>query len=137
MEITDIITSAIAVLALIVSCWSAWFARASSRAAERQAVAAEAALPPPAPDVAWVARRVGKGRYLLTNVGTRPASGVQWVRTGDRSEGFIRFPDEIGRVLPGGDIEFFVVRAMGTPVPTELLLAWDGQSEPEAIPIPS
>ncbi|MGW4297315.1 hypothetical protein ACWEH1_30380 [Micromonospora chersina] len=152
MDVADFITIIIAALALLVSGWSVRYARTSARsadksavaaersadAAERQAAAAEAALPPPTPDVAWVAQRTGKARYLLTNVGTKPATGVHWIKTGEPGEGFIRFPTQVARVLPGGDIEFTVIRAYGAgAVPTELLLGWDGQDEPAAVPIPS
>ncbi|GIJ35012.1 hypothetical protein [Micromonospora sediminimaris] len=150
MDVAEIVTSAIAVLALLVSGWSVRYARASARsadksagaaersadAAERQAAAAEAALPPPPPDVAWSARRDYKDRYLLKNIGTKSATGVEWIKTGDSREDLIHFEPPPGRVLPGGELEFFVIPAW-TDSPTELLITWDGQSEPVAIPIPS
>lgn len=151
MDVADVITIIIAALALLVSGWSVRYARTSARsadksavaaersadAAERQAAAAEAALPKPPPDVAWVAQRAGKSRYLLTNVGTKPATGVHWIKTGEPGEGFIRFPEQVARVLPGGEVEFNVIRAYGGAVPTELLLGWDGQDKPVAVPITS
>ncbi|MBQ1030387.1 hypothetical protein KBX26_10305 [Micromonospora sp. C97] len=151
MDVADIITIIIAALALLVSGWSVRYARTSAHsadksavaaersadAAERQASAAEAALPPPPPDVAWVTQRAGKSRCLLRNIGTKSATGVRWVKTGGPAEGFIRSPEEVPRVLSGGEVEFTVIRAYGGAVPAEMLLAWDGQDEPVAVPIPS
>lgn len=146
MTWNDIVTIVVSALALAVSTWSVFYARSSARsssrsalAAERQAAAAEAAVPPPPPDVAWRVERRSDGpklRHVLINVGVRTATGVQRVLTGELIDGQLSLDVGDGRVIPGGELELLVMRLWGGPASRELLLTWDGQSEPVAVPVP-
>ena len=65
----------VAAAALVVSIFSARFARRSAHATERQAAAAEALLPAP---VSWRLEQADGGfTYMLRNVGTDLATGVR------------------------------------------------------------
>ncbi|MFV2101011.1 hypothetical protein [Micromonospora sp. LOL_024] len=127
--------------ALAVSVRSLRHARRAADAAERQAVAAELAVPPAPPPVSWQAelprtRRVEIGTpYVIRNVGSEPATGVTVMSRGfkiSRIEGL----DE-GGVLPGASFVVILNEWISTGSRTnEILLLWDGQTLPVGIALP-
>jgi len=120
--------------ALVVSIHSLRHARRSADAAERQAIAAEKALPPPPPAVAWQIVHVGRSRFAMYNTGTEPATGVE-IDT-ERATNVVLEHDGKARVSPGAALTFLIAVTMGNPAPQELWVTWDGQPEPVAVPVP-
>ncbi len=120
---------------------SAREAKRSADAAERQA-AAEAALPPPPPAVAWKAElrgiaRKGKGAtFVLRNVGTSTAAGVQVV-VPPAHDGLVRPELGSGEVPAHGSFQVVVLGIDQLPDLHELLIAWDGRDEPVQVPLPA
>ncbi|PZV99110.1 hypothetical protein SAMN05443287_102346 [Micromonospora phaseoli] len=127
--------------ALAVSVRSLRHAQRAADAAERQAVAAELAVPPAPPPVSWQAElpRTRWGEigtpYVIRNVGSEPATGVEVMSRGfkiSRIEGL----DE-GVVLPGASFVVILNEWISTGSRTnEILLLWDGQTLPVGIALP-
>ncbi|MEV4707863.1 hypothetical protein [Actinoplanes sp. NPDC049316] len=121
---------------------SAREAKRSADAAERQAAAAEAALAPPPPAVAWKAElrstaRRGKGAtFVLRNVGTSTAAGVRVV-VPPAYEALIRSELESGEVPAHGSFQVVVIGIDQLPDLHELLVAWDGRDDPVHVPLPA
>ncbi|GIJ07766.1 hypothetical protein Van01_09800 [Micromonospora andamanensis] len=128
--------------ALAVSVRSLRHAQRAADAAERQAVAAELAVPPAPPPVSWQAELPRSRRpmeigtpYVIRNVGNEPATGVTV-----QSRGFkiseIEGLDE-GVVLPGASFVVVLMEWISTGSRTnEILLLWDGQTLPVGIALP-
>lgn len=119
-------------VALWVSIRSERHAKRSADAAERQAVAAEKALPPPPPAVAWEIERAARDVYRLRHVGSTVATGVM-VDT-FRAPAVLDLDLGDGTVRPHASIGFVVAAYAEAPTPDELWVSWDGQ--PEAVPVP-
>ena len=154
--VVDIVVALIALAALIVAMLanrnasrsadasqdSAREAKRSADAAERQAAAAEAALPSPPPAVAWKAElrstaRKGKGAtFVLRNVGTSTAAGVRTV-VPPAYDGLVRSEPGNGEVPAYGSFQVVVLGIDQLPDLHELLIAWDGRDEPVQVPLPA
>jgi hypothetical protein len=153
--VVDVAVGLIALCALVVAIFanrnasrsadasedSARQAKRSADAAERQAAAAEAALPPPPPAVAWVAdlrstARGGGVTYVLRNIGTEPASGVQVVVPPSHN-GLIRPQLDDGPIPAGGSFQVLVISIDQLPNVHELMVAWDGQNDAVRVPLPA
>jgi hypothetical protein len=120
---------------------SAREAKRSADAAERQAAAAEAALPSPPPAVAWKAelrRTASKGKgatFALRNVGSSTAAGVRVV-VPSAYDGLVRPELENGDVAAHGSFQVLVIGIDQLPDLHELLITWDGCNEPVQVPLP-
>ncbi|MFC7279108.1 hypothetical protein ACFQS1_34535 [Paractinoplanes rhizophilus] len=154
--VVDIVVALIALAALIVAILanrnasrsadaaqdSAREAKRSADATERQAAAAEAALPPPSPAVAWKAElrstaRKGKGAtFVLRNFGTSTAAGVRVV-VPPAYDGLVRSELGNGEVPARGSFQVVVLGIDQLPDLHELLIAWDGRDEPVQVPLPA
>lgn len=114
----------------------------SAVAAERSAAAAEATLldqrhaatEAARPRAEFELERPGKNLFLLRNVGTATAEDVTVTRAGEPGQG--RDLPEGETMAPSQGCEFMMVAAMGLPMPTEIYVTWDGQSDEVALPVP-
>lgn len=82
----------------------------------------------------WGLQRRGKHSYLLRNGGAVTATGVHLDR--NRITAIVRNLPENATVRPGESLQFLMFPALGHPLPGEVWVRWDGQSEAVAIPLP-
>jgi hypothetical protein len=152
----------VAVLALIISAVSAAFSwksllreRLSAESAGRSAEAAEranrlteravelGALPPRAAgndglhearaDVHWRIEHAQGNRYVLRNVGTDTAEHVEVDH--EQLPPIHRNLPRDAVVRPGEGVDMLMMGAMGRPMPNQLYLRWEGQSDWVAVPL--
>lgn len=71
-------------------------------------------------------------RYRVTNHGTATAADVRCAEPPENSRGL----EGAFSLEPGGGYDFNVLAADGVPVPTSLMVTWDGQDEPVRLPMP-
>ena len=152
--VVNIVVASIALAALLVAILadrnasrsadaaqdSAREATRSADAAERQAAAAEVALPPPRPAVAWkeeVRSTASKGRgatFVLRNVGTGTAAGGRVV-VPPTYDGLVRPELGNGEVPAHSSFHVLILGVDQLPDLHELLIAWDGCDEPVQVPL--
>lgn len=153
----DIATWATAGVALLfgasafgISLRSLRWERSSAEAAVRSAEAAERAnrltamllerdhlvVRPESPpkDISWQIERPSKYRFVLRNVGTAIADNV--TIDPNSAPAVARALPSAATIQPGSSAEFVMIGAMGSPIPNELWVSWDGQPEPVAVPVP-
>jgi hypothetical protein len=138
----DWISSAIAVLALVISVAALMFAIRSSR---RPPVVE---TPPPVPEitpteevfvppdgVAWRITHDSGISWRLENFGTESAFDVNAVGLPTESAGLVRIERSFVDVPAGSALGFHVVRTAHHPNVTGLAVTWSGQDRPVVVPL--
>ena len=152
MDTGEWVTSAIAVLALVISVValviavrSVGIAKANARANARvdAAVAAaetaepvtETAIVPPAPPegVAWKIEHDSGITWRLRNIGTEGAFDVNAVGLPAESAGLVRLTKSFADVPTNSSLSFHVVRTASHPNVTGLAVTWSGQEQPVVV----
>lgn len=88
-----------------------------------------------ADEVRWELAPRGKHSYLLRNVGTVTATGVHVDRS--RATPIVRNMPEQATIRPGESVQFLMAPSLGNPLPGEVWVDWDGQSEATSVPLPN
>jgi hypothetical protein len=153
MDTGEWVTSAIAVLALLISVVALVIAVRSGRirkassagaAAEISEPVAETAVTetavtetaavivPPAPPegVAWKIEHDAGITWRLRNIGTEGAFDVNAVGLPAESAGLVRLAKSFADVPTNGSLSFHVVRTASHPNVTGLAVTWSGQEQP-------
>ncbi|MFI5931273.1 hypothetical protein [Actinoplanes sp. NPDC051494] len=125
----------VSMAALLVSLVAAGYARRSAIAAERQARAAEAVIPPRPPAVDWKIEPGHDGAYRLRNIGTSTATGVR-IDLPESFAGQVHADLGNGSISPGKSVDVRWYQAWMDPNLNELPVVWDGRETPQLVPIP-
>lgn len=148
MDTADIVTAAIALVALGISVWSVLYnrrstiaaevssesSRRSAAAAERSATAAEAMLPPPPLPVIWDLEPAEEGVYHLRNNGRHAATDVRVVGLPEESAQWVTFTP--GCTIPAGEAASVTVIALAeSATVTSLRVTCAQQLDPMVVPV--
>ncbi|GAA2474626.1 hypothetical protein GCM10023100_53110 [Actinocorallia cavernae] len=136
--------------ALVVSVGALWVGlkargdgKRSADAAERSALAAEAALARQVqaeeeaarPRVALLLEHAGGDAYRLCNEGTAPARNIVFQDEELPAVFRLRNTGEVS-LNQGEAIELLMTGSMGAPIPPQLFTRWDGQGEWVPVRVP-
>lgn len=136
-----------AVLAILMSAGALWVAILARRDTKRSADADEAAVAlarqeaeerrlAALPRPEFVLERRGQSGYVLRNVGTGPANGVQILDDG-LPPATRNLPIPAGTtLLPGAGYSFVMAGSSGGRIPTHVMVTWLGSAGPVAVSIP-
>ncbi|MFI2349485.1 hypothetical protein ACH492_21025 [Streptomyces sp. NPDC019443] len=92
--------------------------------------------PQPSPSsVEWMLERRGKHVYLLRNIGSGTATGVQ-VDPSNMPSIASNLPED-AIVRPGESVEFLMAASLATPLPGEIWVSWSLGGDPVAVPVPN
>lgn len=130
---------AVSIVGITISILANRNAARSAAAAERQARAAEAAIPSEPPPVSWIVERRGLISVWLRNIGPKTAHGVvaidDYLYTNRSATGPVSATYQLGTIAPGQAKLVFQERLAEVHEPA-LKVRWDGQSSLVYLPVP-
>jgi hypothetical protein len=142
VDASDLVTSILATLALVVAAWSLWYSRratvASERsavAAERSAAAAEALVPSPPPPVSWRLEWESNDGYNLRNTGPKRATVVRIEGLPANSYPVRVRGSEPLTICSGEAVKVIISGTLQAPRATSLRVTCAELPEPSVVPV--